>query len=80
MPGYTGFFRQNIHRLPQAEPFLPFDNPTFGNPAFEETAYRVLIARLSPWAVRLGMVLPRPLRRGIRRGALAAFRRGTGSR
>jgi hypothetical protein len=49
MPDYTGFFHQNIHRLPQAEPFLPFDNPTFGNPAFEETAYRVLIARLSPF-------------------------------
>jgi len=49
MPDYTGFFRQNIHRLPQAESFLPFDNPTFGNPAFKDAAYRVLIARLSPF-------------------------------
>ena len=49
MPDYTGFFHKNIHRLPQAEPFLPFDNPTFGNPAFEDAAHRVLIARLSPF-------------------------------
>jgi hypothetical protein len=49
MPDYTAFFRQNIHRVPQAEPFLPFDNPTFGNPAFEDTPYRVLIVRLSPF-------------------------------
>jgi len=35
-----------------------------------------VIARLSPWAVRLGMSLPRPLRRGIKRNALKAFRRG----
>ncbi len=49
MPDYTDFFRKNIHRLPQAEPFLPFDNPTFGNPAFENATYRVLIVRLSPF-------------------------------
>ncbi|MBN1977381.1 MAG: radical SAM protein [Anaerolineae bacterium] len=49
MPDYTGFFHKNIHRLPQAEPFLPFDNPTFGNPTFEDAACRVLIARLSPF-------------------------------
>jgi len=48
MPDHTGFFRQNIHRLPQAESFLPFDNPTFGNPDFD-ASYRVLIARLSPF-------------------------------
>jgi radical SAM superfamily enzyme YgiQ (UPF0313 family) len=34
--------------LEQIEPFLPFDNPTFGNPEFEGATYRVLIARLSP--------------------------------
>jgi hypothetical protein len=49
MPDYTAFFRQNIHRLPQPEPFLPFDNPTFGNPAFEDPGLRVLIVRLSPF-------------------------------
>ena len=49
MPGYTGFFRQNIHRLPQAEPFLPFDNPAFGNSAFETSSCRILITRLSPF-------------------------------
>jgi len=31
------------------EPFLPFDNPTFGNPAFDAASYRVLILRLSPF-------------------------------
>jgi radical SAM superfamily enzyme YgiQ (UPF0313 family) len=49
MPDYTDFFRKNIHRLPHPEPFLPFDNPTFGNPPFEEAAYRVLVVRLSPF-------------------------------
>jgi hypothetical protein len=49
MPDYTSFLRQNLHRLPQAEPFLPFDNPTFGNPAFDDASYRVLIVRLSPF-------------------------------
>jgi hypothetical protein len=49
MTDYTGFFHWNIHRFPHTQPFLPFDNPTFGNPAFEEASYRVLIARLSPF-------------------------------
>jgi hypothetical protein len=49
MPDHTSFFRRNIHRLPHPEPFLPFDNPTFGNPAFEDASHRVLIARLSPF-------------------------------
>jgi hypothetical protein len=49
MPDYTGVFRQNLHRLPQAEPFLPFDNPTFGNPDFDDASYHVLITRLSPF-------------------------------
>jgi hypothetical protein len=49
MPDYTGLFRENIHRLPQAEPFLPFSNPTFGNPPFENASCRVLIVRLSPF-------------------------------
>ncbi len=34
-----------IKRLAQ---FLPFDNPTFGNPDFEAAPHRILIARLSP--------------------------------
>ena len=38
-----------IKRFQQVEPFLPLDNPTFGNPDFEAAAYRVLIARLSPF-------------------------------
>ena len=49
MSDYTNLFRKNIHQLPQAAPFLPFDNPAFGNSAFEDAPYRVLIARLSPF-------------------------------
>ena len=30
------------------DPFLPRENPTFGNPSFERAPYRVLILRLSP--------------------------------
>ncbi len=37
------------NHLGQDSPFLPFDNPSFGNPDFGEAAYRVLIARLSPF-------------------------------
>lgn len=33
----------------QFDLFLPFVNPTFGNPGFEDAAYRVLIVRLSPF-------------------------------
>jgi hypothetical protein len=33
-----------------------------------------VLARLSPWAVRSGMMLPGPVRRSIRRSALRAFR------
>jgi hypothetical protein len=43
------FIHKNLHRLRQPEPFLPFNNPTFGNPCFEEADYHVLIARLSPF-------------------------------
>ena len=35
--------------LKRVEPFLPFDNPTFNNPDFEDASYRVLIVRLSPF-------------------------------
>jgi radical SAM superfamily enzyme YgiQ (UPF0313 family) len=49
MSNHAAFIRENLHRLPQAEPFLPFNNPTFGNPPFEEASYHVLIARLSPF-------------------------------
>jgi hypothetical protein len=41
--------RNQVLNLKQPEPFLPFDNPTFGNPAFEAASTRVLIARLSPF-------------------------------
>ena len=38
-----------VRNLKQAGPFLPFDNPTFNNPGFQEASYRVLIVRLSPF-------------------------------
>ncbi len=41
--------RNQVRNLKRIEPFLPFDNPTFNNPDFEEASYRVLIARLSPF-------------------------------
>ena len=49
MSDYGDLIRRNLHHLPQAEPFLPFNNPTFGNPSFKEASYRVLIVRLSPF-------------------------------
>jgi hypothetical protein len=49
MSDYGGLIRKNLHHLRQVEPFLPFGNPTFGNPAFEDTSYHVLIVRLSPF-------------------------------
>jgi radical SAM superfamily enzyme YgiQ (UPF0313 family) len=49
MSDYTGFVHKNLHRLKQVNPFLPFANPTFNNPDFEDAAYRVLIVRLSPF-------------------------------
>ena len=35
--------------LKRFDSFLPFDNPTFNNPVFEDASYRVLIVRLSPF-------------------------------
>jgi ferredoxin len=49
MSDYTNFARKNLHRFKQVEPFLPFTNPTFGNPNFQDASYRVLIVRLSPF-------------------------------
>lgn len=49
MPDYSNSIYKHFHHLPQAEPFLPLDNPTFGNPAFENAPSRVLIVRLSPF-------------------------------
>jgi len=49
MSDYTDFVRQNLHRFQQCEAFLPLANPTFDNPDFQAAAYRVLIARLSPF-------------------------------
>ena len=49
MPDYTDFVRNNLHRFRQVEQFLPFANPTFDNPAFQDASYRVLIVRLSPF-------------------------------
>lgn len=40
---------QNLHRLEQPEAFLPYNNPTLGNPAWDDADLRVLIVRLSPW-------------------------------
>ena len=49
MPEHAAHVRTNLHHLKQVEAFLPFDNPTFGNPAFEGASHRVLIVRLSPF-------------------------------
>jgi len=49
MPDYTDFVHKNLHRFKQIEAFLPFANPTFNNPDFEDASCRVLIARLSPF-------------------------------
>lgn len=49
MPDYTQFIHENLHRLGRVEPFLPFDNPTFGNPDFGDASCCVLIVRLSPF-------------------------------
>ena len=38
MPEYARFIRENLHRFRQIETFLPFDNPTFGNPDFEDAS------------------------------------------
>ena len=46
---WQSFIQQNIHRFQQPEAFLPFDNPSFGNPPFDQATYRVLIVRLSPF-------------------------------
>ena len=47
MTDYTQFIHNHIHLFQQPEAFLPFDNPTFGNPSFVSATYRVLIVRLS---------------------------------
>jgi len=39
--------RKQVLSLKQAEAFLPFANPTFNNPEFQDASYRVLIVRLS---------------------------------
>ena len=41
--------RDWVRDLKQVEAFLPFANPTFNNPDFQNGAYRVLIVRLSPF-------------------------------
>ena len=35
--------------LKPVEPFLPFANPTFENPRFDDASYRVLVVRLTPF-------------------------------
>lgn len=47
MGDHSEQIRHNLHRFQQPEAFLPFDNPTFGNPAWLDATYRVLIVRLS---------------------------------
>lgn len=49
MADYSAFFTRQGHRLQAAEHYLPHSNPTFGNPAFAEAEFRVLIVRLSPF-------------------------------
>ena len=49
MSGYTEAVKNCLHQLAHVAPFLPFGNPTFGNPDFEAATYRVLIVRLSPF-------------------------------
>jgi radical SAM superfamily enzyme YgiQ (UPF0313 family) len=45
MADHSQFVHENARAI---EAFLPFDNPTFGNPGFDKATSRVLIARLSP--------------------------------
>ena len=49
MADYTTVVRKNLHRFKQVEPFLPLNNPSFHNPAFEDAPYHLLIVRLSPF-------------------------------
>ena len=49
MTHYQEFFAHNWPLLQQAALYRPDPNPTFGNPAFEATDFRVLIVRLSPF-------------------------------
>lgn len=49
MDDHSDLIRHNLHRFQQPEAFLPFDNPTFGNPAWGDAACRVLVVRLSPF-------------------------------
>ncbi|MEW5814214.1 MAG: radical SAM protein [Spirochaetota bacterium] len=46
---YRDFFQRNIHRLNQAGLLRPACNPTFRNPPWDESDFRVLIIRLSPF-------------------------------
>ena len=49
MANSTDFAHRNLHGFTQANMFLPFANPTFNNPDFQDASYRVLIVRLSPF-------------------------------
>jgi radical SAM superfamily enzyme YgiQ (UPF0313 family) len=49
MTAYTQLVQQNLHRFREVEAFLPFDNPTFHNPDFQDAPHRLLIVRLSPF-------------------------------
>ena len=49
MTHYREFFTQHWVLLQQATLFRPEPNPTFGNPAFGDASFRVLIVRLSPF-------------------------------
>ncbi len=46
MVKYTSLWANHLRRVAV---FLPFANPTFGNPDFQTASYRVLIVRLSPF-------------------------------
>jgi len=49
MSDYTEVLKTYLHRLPDLDAYLPFNNPTLGNPPFGDASCRVLIVRLSPF-------------------------------
>ena len=49
MADFSAFFAESWHRLKQAELYRPHPNPTFANPRWEASPFRVLALRLSPY-------------------------------
>lgn len=77
MADYAASIKNHIHLFQQPEAFLPFDNPSFRNPPFNQTSYRVLIVRLSPFRdvdrSTPHLFLFQEVRRALDRGAIPAF-------